>query len=141
MRIDVFSIFPEVVAGYCRASILGRAMQAGTLDVRVHDLRQGAHDTRRSVDDSPFGGGAGMVLMPEPLFRSVEAVPDLPRTLYLLAPGGRTFDQAVAAVESNPASDLLVLDSGGLIPVRFVTGHDPSGHTVDVDIPDGLLEV
>ena len=97
MRIDVFSIFPEVVAGYCRASILGRAMQAGTLDVRVHDLRQGAHDTRRSVDDSPFGGGAGMVLMPEPLFRCVEAVPDLPRPLYLLAPGGRTFDHGVAA--------------------------------------------
>ena len=97
MRVDVFSIFPEVVAGYCRASILGRAMQAGTLDVRVHDLRQGADDPRRSVDDSPFGGGAGMVLMPEPLFRCVEAVPDLPRPLYLLAPGGRTFDQAVAA--------------------------------------------
>ena len=47
----------------------------------------------------------------------------------------------VAAVESNPASDLLVLEAGGLIPVRFVTGHDPSGRTVDVDIPDGLLEV
>jgi 16S rRNA processing protein RimM len=47
----------------------------------------------------------------------------------------------VAAVESNPASDLMVLESGALIPVRFVTGHDPSGHTVDVDIPDGLLEV
>ena len=96
MRIDVFSIFPDVVAGYCGASILGRAMEAGALDVRVHDLRQGADDPRRSVDDSPFGGGAGMVLMPEPLFRCVEAVEDLPRPLYLLAPGGRPFDQAVA---------------------------------------------
>ena len=65
--------------------------------MRVHDLRQGADDPRRSVDDSPFGGGAGMVLMAEPLFRCVEAVPDLPRPLYLLAPGGRRFDQAVAA--------------------------------------------
>jgi tRNA (guanine37-N1)-methyltransferase len=97
MRVDVFSIFPEVVAGYCGASILGRAIEAGALDVRVHDLRQGADDARRSVDDSPFGGGAGMVLMPEPLFRCVEAVPDLPRPLYLLAPSGRRFDQAVAA--------------------------------------------
>jgi tRNA (guanine37-N1)-methyltransferase len=97
LRIDVFSIFPEVVAGYCRASILGRAIVAGTLDVRVHDLRTGADEPRRSVDDNPFGGGAGMVLMPEPLFRCVEAVPDLPRPLYLLAPGGRTFDQGVAA--------------------------------------------
>ena len=87
MRIDVFTIFPEVVAGYCDASVLGRAPDAGALDVRVHDLRHGADDPRRSVDDSPFGGGAGMVLMAEPLFRCVEAVPDLPRPLYLLAPG------------------------------------------------------
>lgn len=97
MRIDVFTIFPDVIAGYCGASILGRAADAGTLDVRVHDLREGADDPRRSVDDSPFGGGAGMVLMAEPVFRCVEAVPDLPRPLYLLAPGGRRFDQAVAA--------------------------------------------
>jgi tRNA (guanine37-N1)-methyltransferase len=97
MRIDVFTIFPDVVAGYCGASILGRAAGTGALDVRVHDLRDGADDPRRSVDDSPFGGGAGMVLMAEPLFRCVEAVPDLPRPLYLLTPGGRHFDQAMAA--------------------------------------------
>jgi len=97
MRIDVFTIFPDVVAGYCAASILGRAAGTGALDVRVHDLRDGADDRRRSVDDSPFGGGAGMVLMAEPLFRCVEAVPDLPRPLYLLTPGGRHFDQAMAA--------------------------------------------
>ena len=97
MRIDVFTIFPDMVAGYCGASILGRAAETGALDVRVHDLREGADDPRRSVDDSPFGGGAGMVLMAEPLFRCVEAVPDLPRPLYLLTPGGRHFDQAMAA--------------------------------------------
>ncbi len=97
MRIDVFTIFPDMVAGYCGASILGRAAGTGALDVRVHDLRDGADDPRRSVDDSPFGGGAGMVLMAEPLFRCVEAVPDLPRPLYLLTPGGRHFDQAMAA--------------------------------------------
>jgi tRNA (guanine37-N1)-methyltransferase len=97
VRIDVFTIFPDVVAAYCGASILGRAVDAGVLDMRVHDLREGADDTRRSVDDSPFGGGAGMVLMAEPLFRCVEAVSDLPRPLYLLTPGGRPFDQSVAA--------------------------------------------
>ncbi len=96
MRIDVFTLFPDVVSGYCGASILGRAAAAGALDVRVHDLRDGALDVHRSVDDSPFGGGAGMVLAPDPVFRSVESVPDLPRPLYLLAPGGRPFDQAVA---------------------------------------------
>jgi tRNA (guanine37-N1)-methyltransferase len=96
VRIDVFTIFPDLVAGYCSASILGRAAGSGALDLRVHDLRQGADDPRRSVDDSPFGGGAGMVLMAEPIFRCIEAVPGLPRPLYLLAPGGRRFDQDVA---------------------------------------------
>ena len=96
MRIDVFTIFPGVVATYCGTSVLGRAAEAGALDVRVHDLRDGADDVRRSVDDSPFGGGAGMVLTPEPVFRCVESVPDLPRPLFLLAPGGRPFDQSVA---------------------------------------------
>jgi tRNA (guanine37-N1)-methyltransferase len=65
----------------------------------VRDLREGAVDARRSVDDAPFGGGAGMVLMPEPLFRCVEAVEGaegLPRPLLLLGPGGRRFDQRVA---------------------------------------------
>jgi tRNA (guanine37-N1)-methyltransferase len=97
MRIDVFTIFPDVISAYCGTSILGRAAEARALDVRVHDLRRGADDPRRSVDDSPFGGGAGMVLMAEPLFRCVESVPDLARPLYLLAPGGRRFDQDVAA--------------------------------------------
>ena len=61
-----------------------------------------------SVDDSPFGGGAGMVLMPEPVFRSVEAVPDLPRPLYLLSPGGRRFDQSVAAELATSAGFSLL---------------------------------
>jgi tRNA (guanine37-N1)-methyltransferase len=108
VRIDVFTIFPDVVAGYCGASILGRAAEAGVLDVRVHDLREGADDPRRSVDDSPFGGGAGMVLMAEPLFRCVEAVGDLPRPLYLLTPGGRRFDQAMAEeLAGRPGFSLL----------------------------------
>src|SRR5580698_512975 len=97
MRIDVFTLFPDVITSYCAASILGRAQESGALSVRAHDLRQGAEDARRTVDDSPFGGGAGMVLMPEPVFRAVEGVADAPRPLFLLAPGGRRFDQDVAA--------------------------------------------
>jgi tRNA (guanine37-N1)-methyltransferase len=99
VRIDVFTIFPDVVDSYCRAALLGRARAQGALDLRVHDLRSGALDTRRTVDDSPFGGGAGMVLMAEPLFGAVEAVEadeGLPRPLLLLGPGGRRFDQAAA---------------------------------------------
>ena len=99
MRIDVFTIFPELVEGYSRASVLGRARQGGILDLRVRDLRLGAGDARRSVDDTPFDGGAGMVLMPDPVFRSVETVEaaeGLPRPLYLLSPGGRRLDQSLA---------------------------------------------
>jgi tRNA (guanine37-N1)-methyltransferase len=99
VRIEVFTIFPDLVEGYCRGSVLGRARERGVLDLRVRDLRSAATDPRRSVDDAPFGGGAGMVLMPEPLFAAVEAVDaqeGLARPLLLLAPGGRRFDQAVA---------------------------------------------
>jgi tRNA (guanine37-N1)-methyltransferase len=100
VRIEVFTLFPDAVASYCAASILGRAQEAGALVLGVHDLREGSLDARRTVDDSPFGGGPGMVLMPEPVFRAVEAVEasgGLPRPLLLLAPGGRPFTQAVAA--------------------------------------------
>jgi tRNA (guanine37-N1)-methyltransferase len=95
MRIDVFTIFPELVDGFARASLLGRAREQARLDLRVHDLRDATTDVHRTVDDAPFGGGAGMVLMPEPVFAAVEAV-DPPRPLYLLGPGGRRLDQALA---------------------------------------------
>ena len=95
LRVDTFTIFPALVEGWLDASLIGRARQAGLLDLRVHDLRSAAQDPHRSVDDAPFGGGAGMVLAPEPVFAAVEAV-DPPRPLLLLGPGGRRFDQAVA---------------------------------------------
>jgi tRNA (guanine37-N1)-methyltransferase len=95
MRIDVFTIFPDMVEQFVGQSLLGRARAAGALDVRVHDLRSCAADPHRSVDDAPYGGGAGMVLMPEPVFAAVEAVQP-PRPLLYLSPAGRTFDQGVA---------------------------------------------
>jgi tRNA (guanine37-N1)-methyltransferase len=95
MRIDVFTIFPEMVGGFAAQSLLGKAQERGTLDVRVHDLRDQAHDPHRTVDDAPFGGGAGMVLMAEPVFAAVEAV-DPPRPLLYLSPAGRRLDQAWA---------------------------------------------
>jgi tRNA (guanine37-N1)-methyltransferase len=108
MRVDVFTIFPEMVDGFASMSLLGKAREKGVLDVRVHDLRDGATDVHRSVDDSPFGGGAGMVLQPEPVFAAVEAV-DPPRPLLLLGPGGRRFDQSVArALAAEPAGFSLL---------------------------------
>jgi tRNA (guanine37-N1)-methyltransferase len=95
VRIDIFTIFPSLVDGWLDASLIGKARRAAVLDLRVHDLRSAATDPQRSVDDTTFGGGAGMVLAPGPVFGAVEAVQP-PRPLYLLGPAGRPFEQAVA---------------------------------------------
>ncbi len=100
LRIDVFTLFPEVISHYADASILGRAQARGHLDLRTHDVRDAAQDPHRSVDDAPFGGGAGMVLGPGPVFGAVEeaagSTDGMPRPLVLLSPSGRRFDQQVA---------------------------------------------
>lgn len=96
MRIDVLTIFPDMVRSFAEQSLLGRAQRDHRLDVRVHDLREAATDVHRSVDDAPFGGGAGMVMTPGPIFDTVEREQP-PRPLFLLGPGGRRLDQAFAA--------------------------------------------
>jgi len=68
MRVDVFTIFPGLVDAFCAESLLGKARSTGLLDLRTHDLREHTTDVHRSVDDAPFGGGAGMVLRPQPVF-------------------------------------------------------------------------
>jgi tRNA (guanine37-N1)-methyltransferase len=107
VRIDVVTIFPEYLDGALGLSLLGRARELGLLDVRFHDPRDHATDRHRSVDDAPFGGGAGMVMTPEPLFATVEAA-DLPRPLLLLSASGRRFDQAMAAeLAAGPGFSLI----------------------------------
>jgi tRNA (guanine37-N1)-methyltransferase len=96
IRIDVFSLFPQLVDDFCSESLLGRARGQGLLDLRCHDIREQTTDVHRTVDDAPFGGGAGMVMRAQPIFEAVEAV-DPPRPLLLLGPGGRRFDQTMAA--------------------------------------------
>jgi tRNA (guanine37-N1)-methyltransferase len=92
VRIDVFSIFPEYLDLPLQVSVLGRARAAGLLDVHLHDPRAFTSDRHRSVDDEPFGGGAGMVMTPEPIFAAVEAVQPA-RPLLLLSASGTRFDQ------------------------------------------------
>jgi tRNA (guanine37-N1)-methyltransferase len=97
MRIDVVTIFPTMVEQALAAGIVGRAIQRGTLDVKVHDLRAFAHDRHRVVDDVPYGGGPGMVLKPEPLLRALAAIRAegamAPRVV-LLSPQGARLTQA-----------------------------------------------
>ncbi|MFV0317712.1 MAG: tRNA (guanosine(37)-N1)-methyltransferase TrmD [Microthrixaceae bacterium] len=95
LQVDVFTIFGAMVSDFATHSLLGRAQASGLIDLRVHDIREHATDVHRSVDDAPFGGGAGMVMSPEPIFASVEAA-DPPRPLIALGPAGGRFDQARA---------------------------------------------
>jgi tRNA (guanine37-N1)-methyltransferase len=108
VRIDVFTIFPAVVEAPLPGSLLGRAIGAGVVDVRVHDLRQWSVDRHRTVDDAPFGGGPGMVMKPEPFFAAVESLdPDRGRVL-LMSPAGRRLDQElVRALSSEPHLTIL----------------------------------
>ena len=95
MRIDVFSVFPELIDGALATSIIGRARSQDKIDLRLHDPRNHATDVHRSVDDSPFGGGAGMVMRPDILAASIRAA-EPPRPLFALSASGRRFDQAMA---------------------------------------------
>lgn len=95
MRIEVFTILPTLVEDFLQHSLLQKAQQSGTVQIAVHDIRAATSDPHRSVDDAPFGGGPGMVLMAEPVFAAVEAA-DPVRPLLLLDPAGEPFTQAKA---------------------------------------------
>lgn len=100
LRFDVLTLFPGMFAGPLDESILKRARDAGLIDIRLHDLRSWATDRHRTVDDYPFGGGAGMVMKPEPLFAAIESIQAEARpqaTVVLLTPQGRRLDHALAA--------------------------------------------
>jgi tRNA (guanine37-N1)-methyltransferase len=145
VRIDVITIFPGLVLPFLSESLLGRAIDGGLVDVRVHDLRDWTLDTHRSVDDASFGGGPGMVLKPEPLFAAVESLdPDRGRVLAL-SPAGRRLDQTLVTelaaeahltllcgryegfdervIDGLPAEELSIGDyvlSGGELPALVV---------------------
>ncbi len=112
MRVDVLTIFPGVFPGPLGVGVVGRALEAGTLELRTHDLRDHTDDRHRQVDDIPFGGGPGMVLKPEPLVRAVRAVraADPAVRAILLSPQGRRLTQEV--VRELAAEDHLLLVCG-----------------------------
>jgi tRNA (guanine37-N1)-methyltransferase len=97
---DIVTIFPSMIRQALADGVVGRAIERGTLDVAIHDLRDFTTDRHRVVDDTPYGGGPGMVLKPEPIFRAldhVEAVRGGPLTMVLMSPQGSQFTQAEAA--------------------------------------------
>ena len=112
LRVDVLTLFPDAVAHYATTSILGRASERGVWQLHVHDFREATDDPHRSVDDTPFGGGAGMVLRAEPILRTLDAAPGLARPVIALTPSGRRFDQALAR-------ELAALDGFTLLCGRY----------------------
>jgi tRNA (guanine37-N1)-methyltransferase len=141
VRIDVITIFPRLIEGPLGESLLGRAVEAGTLDVRVHDLRSFTTDRHRSVDDEAYGGGPGMVMKPEPLFAAVESLDPERGRVLAMSPAGRLLDQSLVrdlarephltflcgryegfderVIEGVPAEELSIGDyvvSGGELP-------------------------
>jgi tRNA (guanine37-N1)-methyltransferase len=145
VRVDVFTIFPGIFEGPLRESLLGKAIQAGLVDVRVRDLRDFVTDPHRQVDDEPYGGGPGMVLKAEPVLRGVESLGDGPKRIILLSPAGRRLDQGLVrelaaepwvvlvcgryegvderVIEALPAEEISIGDyvlSGGELPALVV---------------------
>ena len=108
MKIDVLTLFPGMFAGPLDESIIMRARRTGLLDLKIHQLRDYAHDRHKTVDDRPFGGGPGMLLKPEPIFEAVEAIARETTRVILLSPAGRQFNQAIAR-ELAQHDDLLLV--------------------------------
>ncbi|CAN5150135.1 tRNA (guanosine(37)-N1)-methyltransferase TrmD [soil metagenome] len=96
MRFDVVTLFPEMIEAPLRLSIIGRAVEAGLVDIGLHDLREHGLGRHRSVDDYPYGGGAGMVMRPEPLFAAVEPLRTAGAHVILLDPAGDRLTDALA---------------------------------------------
>jgi tRNA (guanine37-N1)-methyltransferase len=135
VRIDVVTIFSEILEGPLRASLLGRAIAAGLVEVRVHDLRDFTGDRHRQVDDESYGGGPGMVMKPEPLFAAVESLGNEPKRVLLMSPAGRRLDQSF--VRELSAEPWLVVLAGRYegVDERVVEGL----HAEEVSIGDYVL--
>lgn len=111
MRIDILTIFPSLINSFVTESLIGKAQESGTLEISALDLREGASGAHKAVDDTPFGGGPGMVLKPEPIFNIVETK-NPPRPLYLLSPAGEPFSH-------SKAKELSKLDGFSLLCGRY----------------------
>ncbi len=109
MKFEIVTIFPEIFNAYLSAGIIKRALQKKLIEVGIHDLRNYSKDRHRTVDDYPYGGGAGMVMKPDPFFAAVEALwPErAERRVIMLSPAGKKFDQKVAEALSGEKRRLI----------------------------------
>ncbi len=130
LRVDVLTLFPQAIADYAATSVLGRAHDRGVWQLHLHDLRDATDDVHRTVDDTPFGGGAGMVLRAEPILRTLDEHPDIARPLIAMSPSGRVFTQALAR-------ELAALEGFSLLSGRY-EGIDQRAIDLEVDVEVSL---
>jgi tRNA (guanine37-N1)-methyltransferase len=130
MRIDVITIFPELIEVPLRTSIIGRAAEAGLVEFAIHDLREHGLGRHRSVDDQPYGGGAGMVMRPEPLFAAIEPLRAAGAHVVLLDPAGERLTDALAR-------ELATMPHLALVCGRYEGIDERVRHVVDREVSIG----
>lgn len=108
MRIDILTLFPEICRAPLNESMMKRAQTSGALELHIHNLRDWTTDKHRMADDSPFGGGQGMVMKPEPIFAAVESLRNEHSFVIVMTPQGRTFSQAIAT-ELSQRTHLIII--------------------------------
>jgi tRNA (guanine37-N1)-methyltransferase len=131
VRIDILTLFPEICRAPLSESMMKRAQENGILDLKIHNLRDWTTDKHHVVDDTPFGGGQGMVMKPEPIFAAVESIRTENSTVILMTPQGRRFTQSAAAFFSQ--CEHLVIVCGHYEGVD----HRVTQHLVDAEISIG----
>lgn len=108
MKIDVLTLFPSMFDGILSESIIKRAIDAKKVDIKIHNIRDYSKDKHKKVDDYPFGGGAGMILKPEPIFECVDAIKENDSYVILLTPQGKTYNQS-KAYELSAYKHLIII--------------------------------
>jgi len=131
MRIDILTLFPEICRAPLNESMMKRAQSSGALDLRIHNLRDWTTDKHRMADDSPFGGGQGMVMKPEPIFAAVESLQTAESQVLLMTPQGRPFTQRLAT-ELSLGTHLIII-CGHYEGID----HRVTEHLIDVEISIG----
>ncbi len=108
MKIDILTLFPNMFTGVLQESIIKRAIEAGKVEINVHDIREFADNKHNRVDDYPFGGGEGMVLMPEPIYKAIQSVKTSDSIVIMLSPQGKVYNQKYAYELSSQKHIILL---------------------------------
>lgn len=108
MKIDILTLFPEMYDGFLNTSIIGRAIKNKQVIINVHNIRDYSKDPHKKVDDYGYGGGAGMVLMPQPIFDAIDDIKDDDSYIILLTPQGKTYNQKCAYELSNKKHLIII---------------------------------